>query len=204
MGTSYSASKISSAGIGELQYSLGLLLAEQQRLPEAADALDKAAKLQGRASGGAPLFLRADDAYAWLQNGGAAVEAWRQGGTFSVSSSSSDDDTLMLHLPPSRSCHAKRSQTGAVPKVLRDQVWMSAFGQQSALGCCACCKRAIHITDWEAGHVVSRACGGRTVADNLRPVCRGCNRSMSCRNMDEFIAEHFPGVGVGHVAPMEC
>ena len=32
-------------GIGELQYSLGLLLAEQQRLSEAADALDKAAKL---------------------------------------------------------------------------------------------------------------------------------------------------------------
>ncbi len=32
-------------GIGELQYSLGLLLAEQQRLPEAADALEQAAKL---------------------------------------------------------------------------------------------------------------------------------------------------------------
>lgn len=32
-------------GIGELQYSRGLLLAEQQRLPDAADALNTAAKL---------------------------------------------------------------------------------------------------------------------------------------------------------------
>lgn len=145
-------------------------------------AVDKAQKC-GR-PGAAPLFLRADEGCAWLRDG--AVEAWRD------ACGCLDGDVRVGHAAPTPPAPAPASVcTKAVPKVLRDQVWLAAFGGQSAMGACACCRRAIHITDWEAGHVIARACGGRTVAQNLRPLCRACNRSMGARSMPEFVEEHF-------------
>src|SRR3990167_1694485 len=79
-----------------------------------------------------------------------------------------------------------------IPKTVRDKVWREAFG--SLDGECYCCRAPIQIENWEAGHIVADAKGGLPTMDNLRPICRGCNRSMGTRNMDEFITEYnLPG-----------
>jgi 5-methylcytosine-specific restriction endonuclease McrA len=58
-------------------------------------------------------------------------------------------------------------------------------------GACACCGRSITQQDFECGHVVAAARGGSTRVDNMRPVCRACNRSMGVTDMREFAAAHF-------------
>lgn len=79
-----------------------------------------------------------------------------------------------------------------IPKAIRDKVWRDAFDTLD--GECYCCRSPIQVENWEAGHVIADAKGGLPTLDNLRPICRGCNRSMGTRNMDEFITEYnFPG-----------
>lgn len=44
------------------------------------------------------------------------------------------------------------------------------------------------LGDWEAGHIMSVKEGGTDTLDNLRPICKSCNRSMGTENMDAFKA----------------
>lgn len=79
----------------------------------------------------------------------------------------------------------------ALPVAVRRAVWNAAFGAGAGAGACACCGAAVTQQDYECGHVVPRAMGGSDALGNLRVVCRGCNRSMGTRHMDEFRAAHF-------------
>jgi hypothetical protein len=79
------------------------------------------------------------------------------------------------------------SRKRCIPKPLRRKVW-DAYFSGSTTGLCYTCRRAIDIEDYECGHIVAEAAGGETVEQNLRPVCRTCNRSMGTTNMDEFAA----------------
>lgn len=82
----------------------------------------------------------------------------------------------------------------SIPKPLRAAVWRNQF--ESMDGQCYCCYGKISFdTQWECGHIVSERDGGSTQADNLRPVCVNCNRSMGTTNMHEFMKKHnMPGL----------
>jgi hypothetical protein len=79
----------------------------------------------------------------------------------------------------------------SIPKKIRGRVWVSAFGA-AEVGTCDCCGEEISAEAWECGHVLAAASGGKDTPDNLRPVCRTCNRSMGTMHMDEFKSRYYP------------
>lgn len=72
-----------------------------------------------------------------------------------------------------------------IPKKLRNRVWANFFGEETE-GVCWCCEESIEVDAWECGHILAAASGGKDHEANLRPVCRGCNRSMGTMHMDDF------------------
>jgi 5-methylcytosine-specific restriction endonuclease McrA len=71
-------------------------------------------------------------------------------------------------------------------KAIRDILWEIHFGK-SLIGNCYCCNEQIQYNkNYEAGHIEAEARGGKTEINNLKPVCRTCNRSMGTMNMEEF------------------
>jgi hypothetical protein len=76
-------------------------------------------------------------------------------------------------------------KSGKIPTAVRSRVWKIAFGELF-VGKCECCGRKIEFDNWECGHIQARKCGGLSMANNLRPLCTPCNRSMGTQNLYEF------------------
>jgi 5-methylcytosine-specific restriction endonuclease McrA len=77
-----------------------------------------------------------------------------------------------------------------IPKSLKDTLWKVHFGE-NVNGFCYCCKLApIQITNFDCGHIVSEKKGGTVHLDNLKPICRTCNSSMSTMNMEDYIKKY--------------
>jgi 5-methylcytosine-specific restriction endonuclease McrA len=74
---------------------------------------------------------------------------------------------------------------------VRFAVWNAWHGRESGVGPCHVCGAQITQQDFECGHVVAHSRGGPCTVDNMRPVCRTCNRSMGAENMDEFRGRYF-------------
>lgn len=88
----------------------------------------------------------------------------------------------------------KKKYTGTketIPKALRTKVWTTYISEDSRKGKCFCCQiQEITESNFECGHVISERNGGLVILDNLRPVCSACNKSMSSKNMFEFIKNY--------------
>jgi hypothetical protein len=80
-----------------------------------------------------------------------------------------------------------------IPKKIREAVWATAFGEEY-IGNCTCCGGMIDFEHWEAGHITAHKFGGKTVPSNLRPICRGCNRSMGTQNLWDYKAAYGKGL----------
>lgn len=65
----------------------------------------------------------------------------------------------------------------------RDEIGLLVFAKTN--GHCFYCGRALDAT-WERDHSTPRAQGGKYNPANLVPCCKGCNRSKSHRNSEEF------------------
>jgi 5-methylcytosine-specific restriction endonuclease McrA len=78
-----------------------------------------------------------------------------------------------------------------VPSAVRVALWNTWHGRENGVGKCFCCGCKVAQQDFEAGHVVPASRGGSCRVENLRVLCRTCNRSMAATNMHEFIASHF-------------
>jgi 5-methylcytosine-specific restriction endonuclease McrA len=79
-----------------------------------------------------------------------------------------------------------------VPKQLKNKIWLNTFGEQTN-GLCYCCGLTkLHITHFEAGHIISKAQGGDLSEENLRPVCSACNKGTSFKNMKDYARIVFP------------
>lgn len=59
-------------------------------------------------------------------------------------------------------------------------------GMYAGSGPCHACSRVISQQEFECGHVIAVANGGKNAIDNLRPLCRACNRSMGTMTLEEF------------------
>lgn len=81
---------------------------------------------------------------------------------------------------------SKKRKRKSLPSAVRMAVWNRWFGMEKGTGDCQCCGRVVYQQDFECGHVVAHSKGGADTIDNLRPICRTCNRSMGDRDFDEF------------------
>jgi hypothetical protein len=80
-----------------------------------------------------------------------------------------------------------KNKKHTISKALRIAVWDAYFGLDKGRSKCFCCETADIIqSDFECGHVIAEALGGKTDVDNLRPICITCNRGMLTKNLYEF------------------
>jgi len=77
----------------------------------------------------------------------------------------------------------------SIPQSVRKELWINHFGERYE-GKCFVCKIKITKEEFEAGHVIAYAEGGSDTLDNLRPICKTCNRSMGTQNLLEFKEEY--------------
>jgi len=83
-----------------------------------------------------------------------------------------------------------------IGKKVKTDVWNKYIGSEIPKHKCLCCKMVtISNTDFDCGHVESEANGGGDEICNLRPICRGCNTSMSTQNMVEYVKKHGYWIG---------
>ena len=73
-----------------------------------------------------------------------------------------------------------------IPKTIRNNLWINTFGKDRALGECYVCEKEIHISEFEAGHIIPVSKGGSNDISNLKPVCSICNKSVKTDNLEDF------------------
>lgn len=84
--------------------------------------------------------------------------------------------------------HQRRT---SVRQNIRQLVWNSHIGAVHGSSLCQCCGATqISPFNFEVGHIVARAKGGKDSVENLRPICGLCNRSMQTMNLFEFQKLH--------------
>jgi 5-methylcytosine-specific restriction endonuclease McrA len=92
---------------------------------------------------------------------------------------------LELNFYMAKSNNAKKKQ---IPKKIRQLVWNEYIGEEKGVDVCFCCRHEkISQMNFQCGHVISEANGGKTNVENLRPICQLCNTSMGKVNMNVFI-----------------
>jgi 5-methylcytosine-specific restriction endonuclease McrA len=93
-----------------------------------------------------------------------------------------------------------KHKKAAIPKKLRDSVWVKYYGTADK-GICYSCGIQVnrYNAGWNCSHVKSDAKGGSTTIDNLRVCCPGCNLTMGNQNMYAFIRDkNMTGPGSKH------
>jgi hypothetical protein len=77
-----------------------------------------------------------------------------------------------------------------IPATLKNKLWRKHFSTD-IVGKCLCCDvESISIKNFDCGHIISEKNGGNVSLNNMKPICRLCNSSMSTMNMDEFIKKY--------------
>lgn len=73
----------------------------------------------------------------------------------------------------------KQKAKAAIPKALREQVWITYAGRVFERKCwIPWCTNTISVFDFHVGHDKPESHGGATEIHNLRPICARCNLSM--------------------------
>lgn len=88
-----------------------------------------------------------------------------------------------------KTSHKKRT---SCPKSVKEAVWRDYFGNRMT-GKCYACRKRINFTDFEVGHNKAASKGGSWNLQNLRPICRTCNRSMGTMAIETFKKKYFGG-----------
>lgn len=88
----------------------------------------------------------------------------------------------------------------SLSKAVRNNVWTLIFGEIFK-GSCQVCSREIKITEYECGHIISKAKGGLDDIDNLLPICRPCNNSMKTSNLYAYKTKYYPSENLKEVLP---
>jgi hypothetical protein len=84
----------------------------------------------------------------------------------------------------------EKTKRESIPSALRRAVWNEYIGETKGESMCFCCGLTnITQQNFQCGHIIADADGGKAVVENLRPICVGCNSSMGKKNMKEFIIE---------------
>jgi transposase-like protein len=87
--------------------------------------------------------------------------------------------------------HTSDDRTCQISKAIKKQLWDSYFGDFQHFPMCPLnCGTSLSPFNFEAGHIISRKNGGSDALVNLLPICGLCNRSMSFKNLDEYILQY--------------
>tara|TARA_X000001036_G_scaffold263511_3_gene244960 strand:- start:5731 stop:6105 length:375 start_codon:yes stop_codon:yes gene_type:complete len=82
---------------------------------------------------------------------------------------------------------AKTVAKTAIPKALREQVWLRVFGKKYESKCyIRWCTNTISVFDFQTGHDIPESKGGATTLENLYPICARCNQSMGTKSITEW------------------
>jgi 5-methylcytosine-specific restriction endonuclease McrA len=74
-----------------------------------------------------------------------------------------------------------------ISKKLKSEVWIHWFKDTETATCP--CGTIITKNDNHCGHILARSKGGKTIVDNLRPICISCNLRMKTRNLNDYFIE---------------
>ena len=79
--------------------------------------------------------------------------------------------------------------SSAIPKAIRQQVWLQYNGQKFKSECYVrWCKNELSVFNYHVGHNIPRSKGGTLDLNNLKPICSNCNLSMGDRyTIDEWV-----------------
>ena len=79
--------------------------------------------------------------------------------------------------------HEFKYSKSKIPPRLRIMVWGKYYGENKSANCPIC---NIVITSgpngFHCGHIISEKNGGKTILENLKPICKGCNLEMGSKN----------------------
>jgi hypothetical protein len=70
---------------------------------------------------------------------------------------------------------------------VRNSCWIRYNGIEGIAKCYCCGLEQVTRSNFDAGHVISRAKGGKDDLSNLRPICGMCNSSAGAENMRDFV-----------------
>ena len=84
--------------------------------------------------------------------------------------------------------HPRSDMRQSIPKTMRRKVWQKRCSEK-LVGACYTCGEALSYDAFECGHVVAVVDGGKSVIDNLEPVCQTCNRDMGTMNLEAYRAK---------------
>jgi hypothetical protein len=77
-----------------------------------------------------------------------------------------------------------------IPASVKNTLW-SLYFPNALQGNCQCCQtEVISKNNFDCGHIISEKEGGEIKLDNLKPICRSCNSSMSTMNMNDFMKKY--------------
>jgi hypothetical protein len=102
----------------------------------------------------------------------------------------SSNGNLLDRVSQISTCTEKRKN---IPKHIKTLLWDS-YHPDKLKGPCYICKKEIDARHFEAGHVVPASKGGSDIIDNLRPLCKPCNASMSNMELYEY-KSRYHGIG---------
>jgi len=71
-------------------------------------------------------------------------------------------------------------------QVERHKLWTGHYGNTMETVCKICEMNRISVSQFDAGHIISRKEGGSDHMGNLVPICRACNLAMGTENMMNF------------------
>ena len=76
----------------------------------------------------------------------------------------------------------KARRKALIPAAFREQIWLRTMGKVYEGKCpVVWCQNNITVHDFQSGHNIPESKGGKTLPDNLIPICSRCNQSMGDR-----------------------
>jgi hypothetical protein len=87
----------------------------------------------------------------------------------------------------------------------RLKVWLNVnmVRRNTTCFCCRLVQMDLFSSDWHSGHVISKATGGNTSLENLRPICSGCNQDMKTMDMYSYMQKKYTNVSVEKSVDLE-
>lgn len=83
------------------------------------------------------------------------------------------------------------------------KVWNSIDDQLLPEKICPICRKNMMVLydrkSWEKSHIIAHSQGGSGEVDNLRPLCKECNRTMGKKHMLKYCEETLPSHILGEV-----
>lgn len=86
--------------------------------------------------------------------------------------------------------HKYKKNKSSITPYKKKKVWINHYGDVEEGKCpISFCKNILKKgvqNGYQCGHIISEKNGGETEPNNLRPICAGCNQSMTHKNWDQY------------------